>query len=295
MILLAAAAFAAEPSPNADCWLTNGVFPVPFSDANVRTNLFQTLRAEAVAGKLQVKFEALPSLHKPRVIASADAPGHWPARDWRSLPMRRAGPNWLAELPVDSLDVPQIYLVAAMTGEQEVVSPMRLAMPRDLGLEKPTRLFWAFLEGFEQGAQSWRAKNSQVHTGALARSGRSALSVTVPSDRQSATLTSTRLRGWYLQEHGADGVALWLRTRSGTASAAFTLAGHAFSTNQILSRKTETTTISTNWTKVRLTFESFPRPPLADLDLLAIEFAAEPGTEILLDDVHLLGRWREDF
>lgn len=290
------AGFGAGPEPAADRWFTEaGGRPEQFADATVVTNEFARLRAEVLAGGLQVKCEGSDSLTDLKLIASADAPGHWPARDWRTRAMRRAGPGWLAEIPVDSLDVPQIYFVAARVDGRAVVSRLRLAQPRGLGMERPSRLFWAFIEGFEQGPEGWRTAGDSLRTNALARSGRAALAVRVPAGRKSVSVESTRLRGWFVREHGAEGFALWLRTAGGTGQAAFSLAANAFTTNQVTSRRSETVAVSTNWTKARLTFESFPKAPLADLDLLTIEFTAEAGTELLMDDVHLLGRWREDF
>ena len=290
------AGFSATPEPAANRWLAEaGVRPERFAEAVVLTNEFAALRAEVVAGVLQVKCDGSDSLTELKLITSADAPGHWPARDWRTLAMRRAGPGWLAEIPVDSLDVPQIYFVAARVNGLAAVSPLRQAHPRGLGMERPSRLFWAFIEGFEQGLEGWRVSGDSLRTNALARSGRAALAARVPAGRKSVSVESTRLRGWFVQEQGAEGFALWLRTASGTGRAAFTLAANAFTTNQITSRRGETVAVSTNWTKARLTFESFPKAPLADVDLLTIEFTAEAGTELLMDDVHLLGRWREDF
>ncbi len=288
--------FCAAPEPDADRWFTEGgVRPEPFVGATVRSNEFATLRAEVVANVLQVKCDAAGAGDAPRLIVSADAPGHWPARDWRTLAMRRAGPGWLVEVPVDSPDVPLIYFIATRAEGSPVVSPLRMARPRALGLERPSRLFWAFLEGFEQGLEGWRAPEISLTTNALARSGRASLAVRVPAGKKSVSVETARLRGWFAQEHGAEGVALWLRTAGGDGRVVCTLAAHAFTTNQILARRAEAIPVTTNWAKARLTFESFPRVPLADLDLLIIEFIAAPGTELWMDDVHWLGRWREDF
>ena len=231
-----------------------------------------------------------------RIISSADAPGHWPARDWRSRPMNLRGATWVAELPVDSLDVPLIYFVSARTPQGSAVSPMRIAEPRALGLEHPTHLFWAFVEGFEQELDGWRVMEpSEVRTDSAAKNGRAALVVRVPTDRRSVTVQTTRLRGWFLEEHGATGIGLWLRVKKGTGTAAFTLIANALSTNQVVSRRAETVNVSTNWNKTMLPFESFPKVPLGDVDLFSIELSAKPGTEFLLDNVYLLGRWRDDF
>jgi hypothetical protein len=244
---------------------------------------------------LQVKWDGGGALTEPRLLVSADAPGHWPARDWRTLTPRRAGTVASQPVPVDSVDVPLIYFVSGRLNGNTIVSPLRLAQPRGLGMERPSRLFWAFVEGFEQGVEGWRSADVRLRTNGVARSGRAALSVRVPAGKKSASVETTRLRGWFVQEHAAEGFAMWLRSTGGAGRVTFTLAAHAFTTNQITSSRAEPVIVSTNWTKARLTFESFPRAPLADLDLLTLEFTAGPGVELLVDDVHLLGRWREDF
>ena len=295
---LALAAPAREPEAGSDRWLTNAgaVLPEKFAVATADTNRFATLRSEVVAGALLVKCEAGDPLTEPRLVASADAPGHWPARDWRSRPMQRRGASWVAELPVDSLDVPQIYFVIVREHEKSVASPMRLAEPRRLGLEQPTRLFWAFIEGFEQELESWGVTDpTGLRTDPVAKNGRASLVVRVPAGARSVSAQTTKLRGWFLQEHGAAGLGLWLRVKQGAGAAAFALTANASSTNQVVARRAETVPVSTNWVKAAFLFESFPKFPLGDTDLFTIEFVAEPGTELLLDDVHLLGRWRNDF
>lgn len=288
---------AADPQPGSDSWLTNGgIFPKKFASATVRANLFTNLRAEVVAGALQVKCELSETISEPRLIASADAPGHWPARDWRTVRMRRFGESLVAEIPVDSLDVPQIYFLAAREQEKPVASPMRVVHPRAAGLEAPSHFFWAFIEGFEQDLDGWRvADGTETRTDPAAKSGRASLGVRVPAGQRSIAVETTRLRGWFLEEHGATGIGVWLRTKSGTGAATFTLIANAGSTNQIISRRAETVRVSTKWVKAALLFESFPKVRLGDVDLFTIEFAAEQRTELLIDDLHLLGRWRDDF
>jgi hypothetical protein len=295
--LAARAVLAADPQPGSDSWLTNGgVFPEKFANAAMRTNSFRNMHAEVVAGTLQVKCEPGESISELRLIASADTPGHWPARDWRTFVMRRFGASWAAEIPVDSLDVPQIYFIAAREDGKHFVSPMRVAHPRALGMETPSHLFWAFIEGFEQDLDGWRiVDGSEVHTESVAKSGRASLAARVPAGQRSIAVETTRLRGWFLEENGATGIGVWLRTRSGTGAASFTLLANARSTNQVISRHTETVKVSSKWVKAAFLFESFPKIQIGDVDSFVIEFAAEPGTELLIDDLHLLGRWRNDF
>lgn len=163
-------------------------------------------------------------------------------------------------------------------------------------MEAPSHFFWAFIEGFEQDLDGWRIANTmEVQTDAGAKSGRTSLIVRVPAGQRSIAIETTRLRGWFLEEHGANGIGLWLRTKSGTGTTTFTLMANARSTNQVVSRRAETVEVTTKWAKAALLFESFPKLRIADVDLFTIEFAAAEGTELLIDDLHLLGRWRDDF
>lgn len=287
---------ARDPLPGADAWLTNAVLPPEqFATAAASTNRFATLHAEVLAGRLRITCTE-PGISGMNLIASADAPGHWPARDWRSHTMRSNAAAWFVELPVDSLYVPIVYFVVARESNVVVASAMRMVQPLALGLEEPTRFFWPFIEGFELELEGWRlGDNAEVRTDPSAKNGRAALMARVPAGGRAATVTTTRLRGWFLEEHGARGVALWLRTKSGTGSAAFTLLANAFTANQVAARRVETVKVSSRWTKVELPFASFPKFPLGDLDLLSIELSGKPGTEFLLDDLYLLGPWLMDF
>src|SRR5436190_8880762 len=122
---------------------------------------------------------------------------------------------------------------------------MRVANPLALGLEEPTRFFWPFIEGFELELDGWRVdETADVRIAPSAKNGRAALLARVPEDRYATTVTTTRLRGWFLEEHGASGVGLWLRTKTGPGVAAFTLLANAFSTNQIVARRVETVKLS---------------------------------------------------
>jgi hypothetical protein len=291
-------ALALPPRPAGDTWLTNAApWPEQYAHHSISSNVFTSLHAEAIAGKFQVSFDSqIILLEPPRVVASADAPGHWPARDWRSYKMRRAGNSWVVEVPVDNVDVPVIYFVVSSQDKLSRASPMRIARPRELGLEQPTRFFWPFIEGFEEGHESWRVDGEQpLHISEIASHGRAALAVTIPRGKRSVTVLTTRLRGWFLEEHNASGVALRMRTKTGDGTASFTLLSNALSTNQIVSKRLETTKVSRSWKSVELPFSTFPDLSVWDVDLFAIQLSAQPGTEFLIDDVYLMGRWGKHF
>jgi hypothetical protein len=285
-----------EPSSGADAWLTNAV-PLSgrFATLILSTNRFADLHAEAVAGKLRVTCRDT-NVRAMTLVASADPSGHWPARDWQSFRMQSNAVTWFAELPVESLHVPLVYFVMTEQGNRFLGSRMRIVDPLGMGLEEPTHFFWPFLEGFELNLDGWRVdEKAEVRTNPAARNGRAALLARVPAGRRATTIATTRVRGWVVEEQGATGVGLWLRTKSGTGVAAFTLLAHAFSANQIAVRRVEAVKVSDRWSRIELPFSSFPGLPLADLDLFSIELSGPPGTEFLLDDFYLIGHWRMDF
>jgi hypothetical protein len=295
--LLSLMELSAASAPKGDEWLINApALPGEFAGTPVDTNLFATLRTEAIAGRLRITWDSAAEIAEARIILSADEPGHWPARDWKTFALKRRGTSWQAEVPVDSLDVPLVYFVISSNRAQTAASPMRIARPGMLGLEQPTRIFWPFVEGFEQGTEGWRTvQGGTLRTDEDAKHGGAALRIQIPPNERSVTLLTTRVRGWFLQEHRATGVALWLKTRRGTGTAAFELLADAFTTNQVLARRSKTIRVPSQWTKVKLPFTSFPKFPIGELDLIAIELTGVQGTEFLLDDVELIGPWRSDF
>jgi hypothetical protein len=297
LLAQAVTACALEPPPGSDAWLTNAPpLPAEFAKTTLPTNSFATLRAEVIAGRLRITWDAPGRFDSVRVVISAEALGHWPARDWRTFSMKSTGKTWNTELPVDNLEVPVVYFLLVSNAGTNAGSPMRIAWPGALGLEQPTRLFWPFIEGFEQGTEGWRIiYGPPFRTKAAARNGRSSLAVTIPPGRSSVTLVTTRLRGWFLQEHHAAGIELWIRTQRGKGMMTPELLANAFSTNQVIARQSAPTVIGPRWTRVDLLFSTFPKFPLGELDLFSIELTGETGMEFLLDDVQLLGRRYSDY
>ena len=150
--VLALVGTAAEADLANDRWL-EGEYDYP-SGLKVRPekgDAFDALKTEAINGKLKMKFPNLGTSPKAQVtlFASADAPGHWPVRHWVDLPMKLRGKDYSANLLIDAPDVPIVYFVELVVEGRTKVSPMRVCHPRKLGIEKPSRAFWPFLDGFE--------------------------------------------------------------------------------------------------------------------------------------------------
>ncbi len=296
LILLTAVRCAAAALPQApDAWMTNEiVFPTQANGAAVNRNPFPNLHAEVIAGSLRILWPTTASDASALLVFSADDPGHSHARDWRTLRMERRGTAWQATVPLDSVEIPVAYCVVAAADGITNVSPMRLCRPRALGAEEPSRFFWPFLEGFEQGLEGWSVltEGSQMGISSTVKNGKASLRVAMPAKGRSVTVATTRLRGWFTQEHGATGVAFWARTVAGAGSVRCALRANAFTTNEIAAAQQDVTALGTNWQRVALKFSDFPQFRREQLDLITLEFGGAAGAEFLLDDVHLLGRWR---
>ncbi len=298
-LTLATAAWA-QPRPSADTWLSDAV-PYPRGTATnaLRQDGFTSLRAEQLAEQIKVRWQPSAPLAQPRVTLhfSADAPGHWPARDWRTLAMTQRGAAWEATLPVDDLDVPLVYFVSDGTRTPTQLSPMRVVSPRLAGMEKPSRIFWPFLEGFEDGIAGWEFMSAPadvppLKTSPNAHDGNAALSVTLPAGRRSVTIGTPRVRGWHYSLQLATGLRVWLRAPGGSGRARFTLHTNAGTTNAIVATSTIEATLDDKWRKVDLSFSSFPNFPMVNTDWFSIEFSGEGPREFLVDDLRLLGRWK---
>lgn len=286
--------------PPADVWFTNHfTWPQFVPTQAVAAARFENLHADGASGRLKIFWSPaqMDTNAVVTIFASADTPGHWPVRDWREFETIERGTNWEAKVPVDDIDVPVAYFARETCNGKTNQSPLRLAYPRELGLEGPTRFFWPFIEGFEEGAASWRLAAADVGTMKLspeAKNGRAALQVTLPATKRSVAVGTTRVRGWRALHAGINGLSVWLRTRGGSATVRFTLHENALTTNQVVSVSPLESRFNDTWQRVDISFESFPNLTLAKVDWLTLEFIADGPREILVDDLQFLGPWKLD-
>ena len=259
---------------------------------------FESLRAEHLAEQLKVKWSPGALAAQPPVTLhlSVDAPGHWPARDWRTLPMAQRGAVWEATLPVEELDVPIVYFVSGGLAARQL-SPMRAVVPRLTGMEKPARVFWPFLDGFEDGVAGWTLESASSAAPLLKLSpqshdGNAALSVTLPAGQPAVTAGTARVRGWHYSHQLATGLRIWLRAPGGAGKAKFTLHAHARTSQAVSVVSLVEATLDDKWQRVELSFSSFPKFPHVSADWFTIEFSSQKPQEFLVDDLRLLGRWK---
>lgn len=288
----------AQTRTAADSWVSG----TPAYPRGINTNDlgggFESLRAEHLAEQLKVKWAPGAVAVQPPVTLhfSVDSPGHWLARDWRTVPMTQRGAVWEAALPVEELDVPIVYFVTGGPAAR-LLSPMRAVVPRLTGLEKPTRVFWPFLDGFEDGIAGWTLASassaaSPLKLSSQAHDGNAALSVTLPAGQPTATVGTARLRGWHYSHQLATGLRLWLRAPGGAGKARFTLHAHAHTPQAVSVGSLVEATLDDKWQRVELSFSSFPKFPHVSADWFTIEFSGQGPQEFLVDDLRLLGRWK---
>lgn len=298
--LLLAAGASAQPKPPADAWVSNAViYPRGLATNSLSPAAFASLHAEHLAEQLKVRWQPATPPPQPRLTLhfSADAPGHWPARDWRTLPLTQRGAGWETTVPVDDLDVPLVYFVSDGNPAPGLLSPMRVVSPRRAGMEKPSRVFWPFLDGFEEGASGWelsavRAGAPALKTSPNAHDGNAALSVVLPAGQRTVTIGTARVRGWHYSHQLATGLRVWLRAPGGSGRARFTLHANAGTPGALAAASTLEATLDDKWRKVDLSFSSFPNFPVVGTDWFSIEFRGDGPREFLVDDLRLLGRWK---
>lgn len=287
----------AQTKPAADAWVADTArYPNGLATNALSQEAFTTLRAEHLAEQLKVRWLPATPPTQPRLTlhVSTDAPGHWPARDWRTLPLAQRGAVWEATLPVDDLDVPLVYFVSDGNPTPALLSPMRVVSPRLAGMEKPSRIFWPFLDGCEEGISGWMTATTDappLKSSPQAHDGNAALSVSLPAGKSSVTVGTARVRGWHYSHQLATGLRVWLRAPGG-GHARFTLHANHGATNAVAAISTIEAVLDDKWRKVDLSFSSFPNFPVVGTDWFSIEFTGERPREFLVDDLLLLGRWK---
>jgi len=295
---LVLAALAQTNAPPPDRWLEGeAAFPGDFARARPNLSAFSSLQAEILVGKLKLYWTpaSMDTNAQVTALASFDAPGHWPARDWRRFLMQPRGTRWEGSLPVEHTGVPVVYFVEARRAQATDVSPLRVCRPDALGLEAPSRVPWPFLEGFEQGAESWRLEGDEtllppLEVRAPGHDSNHALTVRLPPGKHSITITTTRPRGWQILQHSALGLRLWLRATPATGRARFTIFANARTETQTSVVFPEEPALEGDWREVELLFDPLSRLPLAETDLLAIEFIGVGPAEFQVDNLEWITR-----
>ena len=294
---IASAVLAADEA--ADAWLTEsplaGANHPAAIGTNVLTGAFASLAAVAGGGGMVVRcgLGDLPGGEASALYVSTDPPDHWRVRDWRAYRWRRADETWEARVPLSSIEVPTLYFVQTVVSGTNRVSPMRVFRPGLAGLTSPTHPFTGFVDGFEEGAGGWELVSGTAGAAGLsitnqAWSGRGALRVEVAARRGSATIGTARLRGWMFVEHNPRALAMVARTAVGPGRLRLALHSDARSPELVMHPAATEFELGPVWQRVEVPVASFAGLRTAEVDWFTIQFLAEPGSVLLLDDLELV-------
>jgi len=297
-VTAAAAVSAASGAEPADVWLTNGA-PVSVVASAGSTAEYESLGAALANQYLRVAWDAPASISTNAQVVvetSVGKPGHWASRDFALVPMKGTGGSWSATLPVPSVEHPLIYRVRVAAAGVTNASPWRLFQPLSAGLELPTFPFSGYLEGFEDGAPAtWQPTVSGVPEGGVtvgtnALSGRWALRLTVPPSRGSITVGTTRIQPWMLLEHSPVAVRFAARTEGGGGRIGCALHGNARTEDLAVYPAAGTFDVGPDWRRFEVPMEAFLGLRPSTVDWFTIQFFAEPGRVLDVDDVELVLR-----
>ena len=99
------------PLATGETLVTNLVSSLTNKFGQVESTLFTNLHVELLNSRLHM-FCVLPTTNVKSfaIQYSLGNEGHWVGRDWRSLPASLKGQTWDCVIPVETLDVPFLYL-----------------------------------------------------------------------------------------------------------------------------------------------------------------------------------------
>lgn len=236
------------------------------------------------------------------VLVSTGRPGHWPSRDWRRWKMELTASGWRAVVPVETVDEPLAYFVRHTSSGETHVSPVRLFRVPGSELVAPTFVFTGFLDGFEEGITGWEPVAAGLPDTAVTRSsqaltGRGALRLEVPPGRASVTVGTVRIQGWMLLEHNPVAVRFAARMEEqagrkdgGVGRVNCALHGQARTPDVAIYPTLGEFTIGKEWRRLEVPVEAFTGLRPGTVDWFTIQFRADSGRALLVDDLELVLR-----
>lgn len=287
-----------------DTWVTNAppqAYPSPFSADLIAPPDFAPAGGVSRRGLSVLWSGTVAEAHSnppPVLVFSWGKTDRWTARDWRRIALHRdanPGGGWRTWIPVPTAEVPAAYFLAYVKEGTTNVSPLRCFDPKEAGMAEATFPFRGFVEGFEDGIEGWELASSGGVPDTLAwstnaLSGRRALRVRVPEGRGSVTVGTVRLRGWMLREYDPSDLRIAMRTTGGEGRIQVALHSRAHTQNLAVHPAHGEVPVGETWQRLEVPLKAFVHLRPEDVDWLTIQFLAEPGRELLLDDVELVLR-----
>ncbi|MCC6232014.1 MAG: hypothetical protein IT580_05190, partial [Verrucomicrobiales bacterium] len=142
---------------------------------------------------------------------------------------------------------------------------------------------------------AWELVSARAAGAALARSeeawlGGASLRVEVPPGRGSVTIGTPQIRGWMLEEFGVRAIRFVAKTTRNPGSLKLALHVGTGTDRMAVHGATREWEVGSTWTRVELALEDLPRLDPRGVDWFSIQFRAESGTSLLLDELELVVR-----
>ena len=134
------------------------------------------------------------------------------------------------------------------------------------------------------------APRPRLRTAANALTGLRALRIEVPDGRASMTVGTVRIQGWMLIEHAPVAVRFAARTEGGEGKVGCRLHGHAGTDRVAVFPTRAEFSIGPEWRRLEVPIQAFSGLRPLEVDWMTIQFRAESGRALLVDDVELVLR-----
>jgi hypothetical protein len=208
--------------------------------------------------------------------------------------MGRVDGQWRVSVPLVSGVEPVVYRVRHVRGAQTNTSPARVFRPGLVDPPVTVGPFSGLVDGFEDGIGGWSGTVPGVNGGLgwtdRALTGRGGLRIEVPGQRASMTVGTVRLQGWMLVEHGPRAVRFAARTEGGEGRVGCALHGHAGTDRVAVFPAKGEFRIGPEWRRLEVPLAAFAGLRPGEVDWMTIQFRAESGRALVVDDVELVLR-----
>lgn len=277
-----------------DAWLDGAVpYPGALPSDPMRT---AALEASATADGLQVRWRPAADASAPGAedIAatlwwSVDAPDRVASRHWIRAPLLREFDVWTAVLPWRSRHEPVVYFVQE---QDRGVSRMRAADPKLAGPDGPVVFWTGHLDGLESGLEAWSLASARIQPSPLSWSdeawrGQRSLRIEVPAGRASVVAGTPQVRGWMLMERDVRSVRVMARAVRGAGRVRLGLQTRTQAGELSVHEDSREWEVTESWMRVELVVSDLPRLTRRDVGWFTIQFRAEPGAALLVDELEL--------
>ena len=287
----------AQDDPEPDTWVSPAGIHPDWVGGTTRVTGFDDFGAEVIVGKLKIHWKPAADTPSPSTVTlytSADFPGGWASLHWVKHTMAYRGSQWEVAVPVENIEIPVVYFLQIDVESKVANSPMRVCRPNSAGMDRPTRPFWPYLDGFEEELVGWFPIGDSPRPVSQpgGHTGNRAMAISIPPGKSSAAVGSTIIRSWHMTLEKAKGVRFWARLESGTATGRLTFYGDHEQPHQRISVWPIEIELTDQWQPVDMFFHELPYLPLASIDFFTLEVVSGSPVTLLIDDLQLKGAWR---